>query len=147
MILERHLLSYSPTISYAVVELIESVAVGVTVHGPYNPLTFVVIVTVWVVLAARLDVGSIVTIIKLVASNEVALGTSGLIVIAELSIDGMCIGMENVKVIVLLTGTLVAASDGSEVDISNGGSLDAYLYAQRWENTRERAIQNQGQED
>ena len=105
MILERHLLSYSPTISYAVVKLIESVAVGVTVQGPYNPLTFVVIVTVWVVLAARLDVGSIVTIIKLVASNEVALGTSGLIVIAELSIDGMCIGMENVKVIVLLTGT------------------------------------------
>jgi hypothetical protein len=111
------------------VKLNESVAVGVTVQGPYRPLTFVVIVTVYCVLFARLDVGSIVTILKLVASNEVALGTFGLIVIAVLSIDGGCIGMENIKVIVLLTGTLVAVSDGSEEDISNGGTLDAYLYA------------------
>jgi hypothetical protein len=80
MILESHLLSYSPI--YAVVKLIESIAVGVTVQGPYRPLTFVVILTVWVVLAVRLDVGSIVTILKLVASNEIAFGKSGLIVIA-----------------------------------------------------------------
>jgi len=52
--------SYPP--AYVVVKLIEYVAVGVSIQGPYSPLSPVSTVTVWVVLGARLDEGSTVTI-------------------------------------------------------------------------------------
>ena len=42
---------------------------------------------------------------------------------------GGCKGIENVRVIVLLTATPVAVSTGSEDDISKAGTLDANLYA------------------
>jgi hypothetical protein len=46
-----------------------------------------------------------------------------------LSTLGRCNGVLNVKVIVLLTGTPVAISAGSDDDISKVGALDTNLYA------------------
>jgi hypothetical protein len=66
-----------------------------------------------------------VTILKSLASSEVVLATLGLIVILALEILGELIGFENVIVTVLLTGTPVAVSAGSEEEMSRLGTLEA----------------------
>ena len=48
-------------------------------------------------------------------------------VILILSTLGGCNGVLNVKVIVLLTGTPVAVSAGSDDDISKAGAIEANL--------------------
>jgi hypothetical protein len=57
----------------------------------------------------------------------VVLATFGLMVILILSTLGGCNGVLNVKVIVLLTGTPVAVSAGSDDDISKAGAIEANL--------------------
>ena len=100
---------------------------GTFPHPPYNPLTFVVIVTVYRVLFARLLFGSMTTVVPFVANDiVVATGPGVSVMLVAFKVVGS-IAREKVTLIVLLMATPVTVFAGSEDDITNAGTFEAHL--------------------
>jgi hypothetical protein len=96
-------------------------------HPPYNPRTFVVIVTVYKVLFDRLALGSIMTVLPSVCSDTVVATGPGVNVILVLLTAVGSRPMDIVTLIVLLIATPVAIFAGSEDDITKAGTFEANL--------------------
>jgi hypothetical protein len=87
-----------------------------TYDKPYRPLTLDVTVTVYEVLAAKLVFGSTIIVLPSVC-NEIVRATEGVnVTLVLLTVVGS-IPILIVRLIVLLTGTPVAVSAGSEDSI------------------------------